>query len=176
MRYELLDNGRGILVDRMSVLQDVEGAFEVSFLLPCKGQFVAVFIDDKNIKRQVQICDGIVTLPTSLLRPQYVRLYVVKVENDEVVKTWDCEQIKISNLGDMLGCHYEVSGGMSESAAIARLADIERTFAVELSAFKNQSEKYEQAIIAFNTAIEVINNLSERLAALENNYDPTVIK
>lgn len=28
----------------------------------------------------------------------------------------------------------------------------------------------------YNKAIEVINNLSERLAALENNYDPTVIK
>lgn len=28
----------------------------------------------------------------------------------------------------------------------------------------------------YNSAIEVINNLSERLAALESNYDPTVIK
>lgn len=29
---------------------------------------------------------------------------------------------------------------------------------------------------SYNTAINVINNLSERLAALESNYDPTVIK
>lgn len=28
----------------------------------------------------------------------------------------------------------------------------------------------------YNAAVEVINNLSERLAALESNYDPTVIK
>ena len=151
MKYELLENGRGILVDRLSVLHDVEGTYEVSFLLPCKGQFIAVFIDDRNIKRQVQICEGIAILPLALLRPQYVRLYVVRVENDEVVKTWDCEQLKISNLGDMLGCCYEVSGGMSESAAVARLADMERMFAVELAAFK-------------------------RVTALESNYDPTVIK
>ena len=39
-----------------------------------------------------------------------------------------------------------------------------------------QAEKYSQAIVAYNSAIEVINNLSERLAALESNYDPTVIK
>ena len=29
---------------------------------------------------------------------------------------------------------------------------------------------------SYNKAIEVINNLSERLAALEANYDPTIIK
>ena len=65
---------------------------------------------------------------------------------------------------------------MSEVSAVERLTEIERMFSVEVAAFKMQAEKYSQAIVAYNSAIEVINNLSERLAALESNYDPTVIK
>lgn len=57
--------------------------------------------------------------------------------------------------------------------------DIKRALAeerrAELAEKANVSEVRELAE-RYNTAIEVINNLSERLAALENNYDPTVIK
>lgn len=38
----------------------------------------------------------------------------------------------------------------------------------DISEFRMLAEQY-------NKAIEVINNLSERLAAIESNYDPTVI-
>ena len=46
---------------------------------------------------------------------------------------------------------------------------------------KEMSDKADQSVVReiaeqYNKAIEVINNLSERLAALESNYDPTVIK
>ncbi len=36
--------------------------------------------------------------------------------------------------------------------------------------------KTERLATAYNNAIKVINDLSERLTALESNYDPTVIK
>lgn len=177
MKYELLSSGRGVLIDRAPVLQDVEDTFEVSFLLPSsKGQFFAVFIDSKNVKRQVEICSGVAALPVDLLQPQYVQLYVVEIEKDVVVKAWNCEAIKIASLGDMLKNQWEISGGMSDVSAIERLTEIERSFAYEVAAFKAQAEKYNQAVVAFNAAIEVINNLSERIAALESNYDPTVIK
>ena len=39
----------------------------------------------------------------------------------------------------------------------------------DASAVRELTERY-------NEALKVINNLSERLAALESNYDPTVIK
>ena len=57
--------------------------------------------------------------------------------------------------------------------------DIKRALAeerqAELAEKANVSEVRELAE-RYYAAIEVINNLSERLAALENNYDPTVIK
>lgn len=57
--------------------------------------------------------------------------------------------------------------------------DIKRALAeerqAELAEKANVSEVRELAE-RYNAAIEVINNLSERLAALESNYDPTVIK
>lgn len=45
----------------------------------------------------------------------------------------------------------------------------ELTSKADMSIVNELAEKY-------NNAIEVINNLSERVAALESNYDPTVIK
>lgn len=47
--------------------------------------------------------------------------------------------------------------------------ETERAF----SCIKQENEKLAQA---YNKAIGVINDLSERLAALEKNYDPTLIK
>ena len=38
------------------------------------------------------------------------------------------------------------------------------------------TEKYNEAVKHFNAAIETINNLTERVAALEANYDPTIIQ
>lgn len=43
----------------------------------------------------------------------------------------------------------------------------------ELEAVKAQNKALADS---YNNAIKVINNLSERIAALESNYDPTVIK
>lgn len=42
-----------------------------------------------------------------------------------------------------------------------------------LTELRSQNERL---VIEYNKAIEVINDLSERVAALESNYDPTVIK
>ena len=176
MKYELLNNGRGILVDRTPILQDVNGTFKVSFLLSDAAQYCAVLIDSKNVKHQIQICDNEIALPKELLQPQYVKLYVVQLDNNEIIKSWDCEPIKISNLGSMLQSQWEISGGLSEASAVQRLAEVECRLAEVESIFKEQLEKYNQNITAYNKAIEVINNLSERLAALEANYDPTIIK
>ncbi len=51
----------------------------------------------------------------------------------------------------------------------ARLNELSQT----LASVKAENEKL---ATGYNKAIEVINDLSERLTALESNYDPTVIK
>ena len=43
------------------------------------------------------------------------------------------------------------------------------------SALATAQETIGTLVSNYNTAIEVINNLSERVVALESNYDPTVI-
>lgn len=53
--------------------------------------------------------------------------------------------------------------------ALAEERQAELAVKADLSVVQELAERY-------NAAIEVINNLSERLAALESNYDPTVIK
>ncbi len=40
----------------------------------------------------------------------------------------------------------------------------------------SQTAAYNTAVAAYNAAVERINNIDERLAALESNYDPTVIR
>lgn len=43
-------------------------------------------------------------------------------------------------------------------------------------ALNNTEERLRVAVENYNTAIQVINNMSARITALEANYDPTIIK
>ena len=43
-------------------------------------------------------------------------------------------------------------------------------------ALNNTEERLRAAVENYNTAIQVINNMSARITALEANYDPTIIK
>lgn len=71
-----------------------------------------------------------------------------------------------------------LSGELSESThkpidnQIAALRDELETTQSALAAAQ---EKIDTLVSNYNNAIEVINNLSERMLALESNYDPTVI-
>lgn len=93
---------------------------------------------------------------------------------------------------EVLGCvrAHELDGGMGETlqeqmrqlcetiaTAVAakenesireKLAEIEQVFFL-------QAEQYNAAVRQYNAAVETINRLSERLTALEANYDPTII-
>lgn len=74
-----------------------------------------------------------------------------------------------------------VADKLSEIAAeLATLNDGVEPIRAELdemrSAVAELKANHDRLAIEYNKAIEVINDLSERLAELEKNYDPTVIK
>lgn len=82
----------------------------------------------------------------------------------------------------------QVNGRLSASILDGTLSDatvqplVDEIFAVR-SANAELSEKLDCALSriealtqSYNNAIEVINDLAERVAALEANYDPTLIK
>lgn len=77
---------------------------------------------------------------------------------------------------------------------IESLAEFERAFSLQRQILEQQfaeqsqkyqetkialdimAEKYKEAVTHFNKAIQTVNNLAERLTALEANYDPTIIR
>lgn len=56
------------------------------------------------------------------------------------------------------------------------ITEFNTTLNMANTALASHKTSIETLTQSYNNAIEVINNLSERLAALESNYDPTVIK
>lgn len=55
---------------------------------------------------------------------------------------------------------------------LAQIAEHLENVRVELECVKKENERL---AVVYNEAVKIINNLSERLTALEKNYDPTVI-
>lgn len=80
-----------------------------------------------------------------------------KINNDLIVCGKVAAEVICGNLSDDI------------NRALAKERQAELAEKANVSEVRELAERY-------NAAIEVINNLSERLAALENNYDPTVIK
>lgn len=183
MKYELLKSNRGVLVDRSSVFCDIKGSVELSFLLPDKGEYVAVIIDSHGTTFRMLIDDGKLELPVEVMTPQLLQLYVVKAEEGQITATYACEPIKIQSLSEIGKNVFEITGAATEDDLRLRMTEIEKQFCTQVQKFEQarevltvQIEKYNEAIKRFNVSVETINRLSERLAALEANYDPTVIE
>lgn len=220
MKYELLNgSGKGILIDRTPIMLDMRDTFEVSFLLPGKGAYIALFRGDDNIEHKAVIKGGRVKLPPALLnKEQYVSLVVTEVNDDTVVRAWDCEPIKVTAYFHLRENQWQVSGGMTEKSAFERIAEIETqlsktyiSFAetqtlvmtdkseqkkttenlwIEFNRVLGEFDKHKSAlnaevaalkaenerlVTAYNNAVVVVNNLSERITAIEKNYDPTLV-
>ena len=61
----------------------------------------------------------------------------------------------------------------TETVVALQIAAVQADFSDRLSAL---TEKYNGAVEKYNAAVETINKLAERVAALEANYDPTIIE
>lgn len=202
MKYTISkDCDKGILTDRTPVLQDVKDTYEVSFLLPESNTYIATFTDKQCVQYRKAITDGKCRVPKELLRcAQYVGLVVSEIDGDQILRTWECEPLRVTALCNMRQTQWELSGGMTDtdtrekisalemahvqltkkqveiSTALAAYSEetVEERTRVngELAAVKAENKRLTEA---YNQAIEVINNLSERIVALEKNYDPTII-
>lgn len=57
-----------------------------------------------------------------------------------------------------------------------KVTALTETFSAQLQKYEETIAKYNTAAANFNAAAKTINKLSERVAALEANYDPTIIE
>lgn len=201
MRYELLkDSNAGVVIDPTPVLQDIKDTFKVSFLLPGEGAYIALFRGEDNIEHKAIIKGGAVIIPKALLtKEQLVRLTVCKIDGDKIVRAWECWSLRIGAFLHMRQRQWQVAA--AEKDILARLAELtseNATLKATVSRVKNETaeqvSKLRQELIsqtaalaslktdngkmatAYNSAIEVINDLSKRVAAVEKHYDPTLIK
>ncbi|MCH5163082.1 MAG: hypothetical protein J1G38_06290 [Clostridiales bacterium] len=216
MKYELIHNSDvGVIVDSTPILRDIKGTFTVSFVLPENGAYVALFRDESGIEYRTIVKDGVAKVPKELLKKeQLVGLTVCQVSDDAVLRSWECQTLKVGSFISLRQTQWQITAGVDDKALFARLAEIESANAkaraeysallaafdslqTEFASYKKETDRAEQehaerltellkALAAvqaangtlaenYNKAIEVINNLSERLTALESNYDPTVI-
>lgn len=160
MKYELLSNGRGVLIDRTPIMQDIRDTFEVSFLLPNKGSYVALFRGEDGIEHKAIIKDKKVKMPSALLKKeQYVKLIVTEINAEEVIKAWECEPLKITAYFHLRENQWQVSGGMTDKNALERLTQIEKELVDINKAFENIKRSF---ILAKDKHDRQVQNLTEK--------------
>lgn len=127
MTYELLTTGRGVMTDRTPVLQDVRDTYAVSFVLPESGVYIALLKGADGVEYRKTVTGGVCKLPKELLKvEQYAELTVCRVDGERIVATWECEPLKISSLINARRSQWQLSGGMTDKDAYARMAELER--------------------------------------------------
>lgn len=218
MTYELLTTGRGVMTDRTPILQDVRDTYAVSFVLPESGVYIALLKGADGVEYRKAITYGTADkgyvigeckVPKELLKQeQYVSLVVSEINGEKVLRSWECEPLKITAFLYLRQTQWQVSGGMTDKDAYDRMVELEHLYAQSLADFGAlnaavEGYKTETAALvaelqaeqkrltetvasvkknnetltnAYNEASKVVNDLSNRLSALEKNYDPTIIE
>lgn len=193
MKYQLLESGRGVLIDRTPILRDIRDTYEVSFLMPDEGAYVALFKGADSVEYRKAIKDDACKIPKELLtKDQYVEVIVCKIDGDKVLQAYTCEPLRVTAFLNLRKTQWQLSGGLTDKDCLDRLIELESLYAqtldgiaklketltvhgeslIVLDALKKQNKELAEN---YNKAIEVINDLSKRLKSLEKNYDPTVI-
>lgn len=188
MKYELITGSdKGVLIDRTPVMRDVRDTFEVSFILPDNSGYLALFKGADGIEYRKGIKDGICKVPKELLnKEQFIELTVCQVNNDEVLQSWECEPIKVTAFFGMRRNQWQLSGGMTDKDCFKRLVELEKRYAQTAKTVNEHKERItalegitatqsEQIAVLkgkLNEAITAVNNLSERVEFMEENYNP----
>ncbi len=131
MQYKL-ENGcsSGILIDQTPILRDIKDTFEVSFILPCEGAYVALFRDAEGIEYRATLKNGTVKLPKQLLsKEQIVGLTVCKIECDAITQSWECHPLKVGTFLSLRKTQWQITAGLDDRELFARLAEVEREHA-----------------------------------------------
>lgn len=197
MRYQLIEGSNaGVVLDPTPIIRDIKDTFEVSFLLPSKGAYIALFRGEDNVEYKSVIRNGTALIPKELLnKEQAVSLTVCQTDGESILHAWDCRGFRVGQFLNMRQSLRQIIA--ADDSFFARLAELECDNAALQNANRETAElvsrlreeirgqtetlaglKAENAKLAtaYNKSIEVINDLSKRLAAVEKHYDPTLIK
>ena len=165
----------------------------VSNLPTCSGDFrLVAYMNGKKIDTYTLTRDNpSVTVPRDSLSAGVFSCRVFHIQGDVVVQHFTVENLVITELDDDLSAEPEIT---ALNARITELTEKTTEFETALTeatetiqTLKTELETAEKALASiketatatateYNKAIEVINDLSERVYALEKNYDPTIIE
>jgi hypothetical protein len=138
MQYKLISNTqKGVLTDRTPVMRDIKDTFEASFLLPAGGgAYVALFLGEDGVEHKAVIRCGRVKIPREILsKEQYVGLTVCEVNGERVIRSWECEPLKVTAFLYLRQTQWRISGGMTDKDCLDRLAELESVHAKTLEEF-----------------------------------------
>lgn len=171
MKYELLSTGQGILIDRTPIMQDIRDTYEVSFLLPEQGAYTAVFNNEFIGEIKKPIKNDKVKVNELLGKEQYVSLTVCQLGNEGIIKSWECEPIRVTNFNGMTKTQWQISGGMTDKDYYARLNNLEKLYGETLNEIALQNIKLTEAVNLINqyadTLLKDYKDLIRRVKALE---------
>lgn len=165
----------------------------VSNLPTCSGEFrLVAYMNSKKIDTYTLTRDNAnVTIPRDKLSAGVFSCRVVHIQGDTVVQNYRIENLVITELNDDLSAEPEITAlnaritELTEKTtgfetALTEATETIQTLKTELEIAKNTIASIKETATAtateYNKAIEVINNLSERVYAIEKNYDPTIIE
>ena len=128
MKYELLENTDiGIIVDATPIFRDIKDTFVVSFILPEKGVYIALFRGENGVEYRASIKDGILNVPKILLdKSQRVTVTVFRVEDNEIIKIWKCPPLQVGIFSPMRDTYRQITIAMTGEELVERLTALEQ--------------------------------------------------
>jgi len=171
--YKLLPHTmRGTLLTTDTPLLDTDSGFLLSFELPAEGEYVAVLTGQDGRDHTLRIGTEPIPLPPYLIKPQLIQVAVVEVKDSKPHKRWICPAFRLVSLATTGKLMYQVVEdypglpgevrGLAEAleTALGRIGVLEG----QITAKEAQIEALGEA---YNAAKHVVENLTERVEALE---------
>lgn len=134
MQYELIANtNKGVIIDPTPVLRDIKDTFEVSFILPSGGAYIALFRGEDNQEHTAVIKDSKAFVPKELIgKEQRVGLTVCLTDGEKILHSWECHPLAVGAFLKLRQTQWQLTAALCDEELYARLAEIERANAKTL--------------------------------------------
>lgn len=149
-----------------------------------QGQYFVALTDQIGKISTFSLEDFKVKLPEILIKNQSLKVRVINILNGKVHKQWDCQALRLTLLDDLIKTSYECSFDYNDlqeqySRLLNDINSLAETSILQSKTIQNlqtdcdiKTNQITELERKLNEAIGAINNLSERVEFMENNYNP----
>ena len=181
INYKLLNIGKNcIILNKEAVFSNVADITIAFYGIKSDNTYITIFKDENGIEYTKELVDGKCQFPKDIIATQSVNITLYETKNALIKDKYDCEPLYVADFNARAKTLWELYPDLKDfrQKYLEFIQEYEKSI-VSIKALQNDNAlKTEQITVLeknLNTAIEAINNLSQRIEFMENNYNPTEV-